>query len=163
MAKTKTSEKEPRRYFRSHLPTIVWNPDEGRPLADFSEGHFTTDDPKVQKKLEDLGYLEIPLDATEPPTGVIIRQPTHIIEGEIPLLRPGQGEKFMEKRMDSLTKEVGKPESSTTAQPAEKPKTTAKTTKTAPPKKAPAKKAAKPQTKKSPKSKSSAIRRRKAS
>lgn len=55
------------RFYKSNLPAIVWSPFEDKPLADFSEGHFTTDDLKVAKFLLDNGYPQIPVDAKKPP------------------------------------------------------------------------------------------------
>lgn len=54
------------RFYRSNLPTIVWG--NNKPMADFTEGHFTTDDKEIALKLLDKGYPQIPLDSTEPPS-----------------------------------------------------------------------------------------------
>lgn len=66
--------KQKYRFFRSHLPTVVWDGQNNCVLADFSQGHFTTDDIEVAKTLLDKGYVQIPLDATEPPP-VLVRIP----------------------------------------------------------------------------------------
>ena len=63
----KTEEKTAWRFYRSNLSTIVWDPAKDGVMADFRLGHFTTNDPVVAGKLRKLGYVEIPLDATEPP------------------------------------------------------------------------------------------------
>lgn len=120
MAKTKTkaSEQKAWRFYRSNLSTIVWDPKSEQPLADFSAGHFTTDDPKVARKLRDLGYPEIPLDATEPPSNIIVSQPTQVIDGDVPVIKslmnqaiaptPTQ-EKAVEKNLAARTHSVGGP------------------------------------------------------
>ena len=66
--------KQQYRFYRSNLPAIVWDPDKDRPLADFSKGHFTTDDLNVAKTLLDKGYVQIPLDQNKPPK-VLVRIP----------------------------------------------------------------------------------------
>lgn len=81
-----TEEKKAWRFYRSSLSTIVWDPEKDAPLADFTEGHFTTEDPKVAAKLKALGYMEIPLDAEEPPPGIIIREVAPTINGDIPVV-----------------------------------------------------------------------------
>ncbi|MGD9156796.1 MAG: hypothetical protein PVG39_00180 [Desulfobacteraceae bacterium] len=120
MAKTKQKASEPKawRFYRSNLSTIVWNPKSEQPLADFTAGHFTTDDPKVARTLRELGYPEIPLDASEPPANVIISQPTQAIDGDVPIVRslmnqaitptPSQ-EKAVEKNLAMKTHSVGGP------------------------------------------------------
>lgn len=80
-------EKQAWRFYRSSLSTIVWNPKTDSLLADFTEGHFTTDDPVVAKKLRELGYMEIPIDAIEPPSNIIIREVTPTINGDVPILQ----------------------------------------------------------------------------
>jgi hypothetical protein len=145
MAKTKTNEQEAWRFYRSSMPTIVWNPDTDSALADFSEGHFTTDDPVLADRLRSMGYPEIPLDATEPPAGVIVRPPVHVIEGDVPLMSGAAGPALMETKMSKIMKQVPDPtapaattEPATTEAPAAKPK------KKATAKKKPAKKKAAP-------------------
>lgn len=120
MAKTKQKASEPKawRFYRSNLSTIVWDPKLEQPLADFSAGHFTTDDPKVARKLRNLGYPEIPLDATEPPANIIISQPTQAIDGDVPVIKslmnpdipptPTQ-EKAVEKNLGAKTRQIGGP------------------------------------------------------
>lgn len=69
------------RFFRSNLSTIVWDarPGAKQPLADFSKGYHTTEDKAVAKILRSKGYLEIPLNMTEPPE-VVINQPAPILK-----------------------------------------------------------------------------------
>jgi len=81
-----TEEKKAWRFYRSSLSTIVWDPEKDAPLADFTKGHFTTEDPKVAARLKTLGYMEIPLDAEEPPPGIIIREVAPTINGDIPVV-----------------------------------------------------------------------------
>lgn len=97
------------RFYRSNLSTIVWDKDGDKKLADFSEGHFTTADIKVAAKLKQLGYPEIPLNATEPPAGIIINQPSTIIDGDVPIMSAAVNPMQMAKRMASITREVGGP------------------------------------------------------
>lgn len=76
------------RFYRSNLETIVWNPKTNSPLADFSEGHYTTDDPEVADELRELGYVEIALDATEPPPDVMVKKPTILPDDfSVPIIR----------------------------------------------------------------------------
>jgi hypothetical protein len=103
MAKTKQ-----RRFYRSNLSTIVWDPSENSPMADFSEGHFTTDSPEVAARLEELGYPEIGLNETEPPA-VTVNQPTTVLTGNIPIMRGTPPEKLMEDKMKNAMEEVGGP------------------------------------------------------
>ena len=64
MAKEKVN---PRHFYREKLPMIVWDPRNNSPLCDFSEGHLITDDEYTIGRLLEIGYPEIPLDATHPP------------------------------------------------------------------------------------------------
>jgi len=119
MAKTNEASKQKAwRFYRSNLSTIVWDPASGQPLADFSAGHFTTDNPKTARKLAALGYIEIPLDATEPPAGIIISQPTHAIDGDVPVIgalmnqaiAPTETQQMaVERNISSRTHSVGGP------------------------------------------------------
>ena len=77
------------RFYRSQLPTIVWDarPGMNKPLADFSKGHFTTEDKAVANILRKNGYIEIPLNMTEPPA-VVVSQPTPQLKTEnVPILK----------------------------------------------------------------------------
>lgn len=102
---TKTSN-EKHRFYRSSMPSIVWDPANDRPLADFTSGHFTTDDPVVVEKLRQMGYVEIPLDAIEPPPDIVVRPPKEIIEGDIPVMQGAQGAKVIEQKMDRVPKKT---------------------------------------------------------
>jgi len=80
------------RFYRSHLPTIVWDARGGqnKTLADFSKGYYTTKEKDVADILRSKGYLEIPLNMTEPPS-VIINQPSpQLLRKHVPLM-PGAG------------------------------------------------------------------------
>lgn len=103
------TEKRAWRFYRSNLSTIVWDPENDKPLADFTAGYFTTNDPKVAEVLINYGYYEIPLDSTEPPLDVIINKPTRQIEGDVPIIKSSAVEKIIEARMTAITKEVGAP------------------------------------------------------
>jgi hypothetical protein len=77
------------RFFRSELSTIVWDsrPGMNKALADFSKGHFTTEDKAVAKILRDMGYVEIPLDMTEPPA-IVVQQPAPQLKTKnVPILK----------------------------------------------------------------------------
>lgn len=103
------TEKKAWRFYRSNLSTIVWDPENDKPLADFTAGYFTTNDPRVAEVLANYGYYEIPLDSTEPPLDVIINKPTRQIEGDVPIMKSSAIEKITEARMTAITKEVGAP------------------------------------------------------
>lgn len=89
------SGKQEYRFYRSQLPTIVWDGPNDCVLADFSLGHFTTDNINIARKLLDSGYVQIPLDATEPPP-VLVRIPgkslknTNETKGKLDDVRKGQ-------------------------------------------------------------------------
>lgn len=72
MARERT---EKRRFFRAKLPMVVWDPRNDSPLCDFSEGHIITDDKYTIKRLLEIGYPEIELDAVRPPEIVEPIQP----------------------------------------------------------------------------------------
>jgi hypothetical protein len=103
MAKKKTSSKKKAwRFFRSNLSTKVWDAENHKLLADFSTGTFTTTEERVAMRLIEEGYPEISLDAEEPPE-LIIRQPTMVIDGDVPVLgkgvSPGLGEATIATKM----------------------------------------------------------------
>lgn len=56
-----------RKFYKANLASVVWDPAEGKPLARFERGSFTTEDESVAKILEDMGYPEVDLDAETPP------------------------------------------------------------------------------------------------
>lgn len=97
-----------RRFYRSNLSTIVWDIENDRALADFTEGHFTTEDDEVAEILLEKGYIEIPLDSTEPPS-VIVNQPAVVLKegAHIPVITPGMSEKGIQKRMEAVTEKTG--------------------------------------------------------
>jgi len=108
--KPKTNVKEKQwRFYRSNLETIVWNPKTNSPLADFSEGHFTTDDPEVADKLRELGYVEIALDATEPPPDVMVKKPTILPDDfSVPIIR-GNNETAGDIRTEAFREKINPP------------------------------------------------------
>lgn len=88
--------KQKYRFFKSHLPAIVWNPNGKAKMADFSKGHFTTDDIEVAQLLLDKGYPQIPVDATEPPDIVMAIPGQSLEEGEmVPMV--GENERSQPK------------------------------------------------------------------
>jgi hypothetical protein len=57
-----------KRFWRGKMPMIVWDGRNNRPLVDFTGvGHITTSDEYTIRKLNEIGYIEIPLEATHPP------------------------------------------------------------------------------------------------
>ena len=56
-----------RKFYKSNLSSVVWDPEEGKPLARFEGGSFTTEDESVAKILENMGYPEVDLEAETPP------------------------------------------------------------------------------------------------
>jgi len=102
----KVAEVKQWRFYRSNLETIVWNPDTNSRLADFSKGHFTTDDPKVAKRLKDLGYVEIPLDAEEPPPDIMVRKPQVLPDDiNVPIIR-GNNEVVGQNRTEAFRESI---------------------------------------------------------
>lgn len=80
------------RFYRSQLSTIVWDARPGmeKPLADFSKGHFTTEDKAVANILRKIGYVEIPLNMTEPPAIVVMQPAPQLKTANVPIM-PGSG------------------------------------------------------------------------
>jgi len=68
-------KKVQRRFYRAKLPMVVWDPRNDRSLCNFSEGHIITDDEYTIKRLTEIGYPEIALDAVRPPEIVEPIQP----------------------------------------------------------------------------------------
>jgi len=75
------------RFYRSNLATIVWGKKENKAIAEFVEGQFYTEDPKLAERLIALGYPRISLDATEPPD--ILFKKGEILTGDVKQLPPG--------------------------------------------------------------------------
>ena len=84
-----------RRFFRANLPNIVWNPELKKPLAEFRNGQFTTEDETVAEKLLEMGYVEIDVDATKPP--VMPDPPIQTDEVNVPLMGRKQPEPSREQ------------------------------------------------------------------
>jgi hypothetical protein len=105
-----TDSKKPNawRFYRSNLSTKVWNPAENSLLADFSEGTFYTEDPKVARILRSKGYPEIGLEDEEPPD-IIVTQPTMKIEGDVPILGKGVSEELGQATIMHKSKKTGGP------------------------------------------------------
>jgi len=68
-------KKVQRRFYRAKLPMVVWDPRNDCPLCDFTKGHIITDDEYTIKRLLEIGYPEIALDAVRPPEIVEPIQP----------------------------------------------------------------------------------------
>lgn len=79
-----------RKFYRGKLPTIVWNPAAGKPLAVFEENQFVTQDDKVAETLLKEGYHEVGLEDQRPP--VLPDEPVKEI-GNIPIMSGGMSEK----------------------------------------------------------------------
>ncbi|MDA3788081.1 MAG: hypothetical protein PF503_06265 [Desulfobacula sp.] len=88
----KTKGKKIFRFYKSNLPAIVWDPKAGKPLADCSKGHFTTEDINVAGILLDKGYPQIPIDADSPPDIIVGPVGDSLKDGES--VKAGTGEKF---------------------------------------------------------------------
>lgn len=69
------------RFYRSNLATVVWDPERNRPLAEFVDGQFYTEDARTIAKLRELGYPQVSLDATEPPD-ILFEKGKSLQEGE---------------------------------------------------------------------------------
>jgi hypothetical protein len=110
MSKERTSkEKKAWRFYRSNLALLVWNPTTESPLADFSSGHFTTDNPNVAEQLRSMGYPEVALDAEFPPD-VYVEEKSPELKGDVPLMSSAMTEMAMEVKMEKLTAPDIKPQ-----------------------------------------------------
>lgn len=117
MAKKIKKKYRARRFYRSNLSTIVWDPVLNKSIADFTPGHFTTKDETIAEMLVEMGYVEIPLDATEPPADVIVNQPTFDLKGDVPVINNLSGrstpspamEAMVEDKMKLATEQAGGP------------------------------------------------------
>lgn len=85
-----------RRFYRGKLPTIVWDPEAGKPLAEFVRGQFITKSDEVAEKLVSLGYREVALDAQRPP--LLPEEPVQDV-GDVRIMSGGMSEKA---ELDSL-------------------------------------------------------------
>lgn len=56
-----------RKFYKANLPTVVWDPQNDRALAEFIEGQYVTKSERVAARLIELGYPEVELDAEVPP------------------------------------------------------------------------------------------------
>jgi hypothetical protein len=79
-----------RKFYRGKLPTIVWNPAAGKPLAVFKENQFVTQNDKVAEILLNKGYHEVGMKDLRPP--VLPDEPIREI-GNIPIMSGGMSEK----------------------------------------------------------------------
>lgn len=95
-----------RKFYRGKLPTIVWNPAAGKPLAVFKENQFVTQDEKVAETLLNKGYHEVGLKELRPP--VLPDDPIREV-GNIPILSGGMSEKVelanIEAEIEDTTEE----------------------------------------------------------
>jgi hypothetical protein len=78
------------RFYRSNLETIVWDPEHDKPLAQFVQGEFITDDPRVAERLLELGYPRVSLEAVNPPD--VLFEKGHSLDGDVRVLPDGVGE-----------------------------------------------------------------------
>jgi len=86
------SQPKMRRFYRSNLATIVWDPKNNRALVEFVNGQFYTEDQSVAERLVELGYPEIPLDLKEPPD-IFFKKGESLEVGEnVPVLPKGMTE-----------------------------------------------------------------------
>ncbi len=105
-----------RRFYRATLPTIVWNPETDKPLAEFVDGQYYTESEEIANKLIAMGYPEVSLDATEPPE--IIPAPVPI---ETPDAKPAKTEE-QALTLDKQQRAAVSPSSANDAQGEEPPK-----------------------------------------
>lgn len=77
------AESQPKlyRFYRSNLATIIWDPPNNKPLAEFVDGQFYTEDAEVAQKLIEAGYPQVDLKATEPPN-IMFEKGRSLAEGE---------------------------------------------------------------------------------
>jgi hypothetical protein len=118
-----------RKFYRANLPTIVWNPELKKPLAKFEKGQFVTEDDEVAKKLIEIGYPEVELDASRPPA--IPDPPIQGKDADVRLMGPKvvepvvgtepKGEQAVSTETEEETEPEIKPEEEE-VKPAEKPK-----------------------------------------
>lgn len=87
-----------RRFYRATLPTIVWNPEKDKPLAEFRDGQYYTEDEEIAKKLIAMGYPEVSLEATQPP---------EIIPAPVPINTPDARPAKTEEQALTLDKQKG--------------------------------------------------------
>lgn len=93
-----------RKFYRATLPTIVWNPQAGRAMAEFVNGQFETEDDKVAEYLKGMGYPEVKPDATEPP--LLIPDPVPINQPDVKVMSTNITEKVAAARMGGEKKEA---------------------------------------------------------
>ncbi len=99
-----------RRFYRATLPTIVWNPEKDKPLAEFVDGQYYTEDEEIANKLIAMGYPEVSLDATQPP---------EIIPAPVPIDTPDAKPAKTEEQALTLDKQERANESPSVANEAE--------------------------------------------
>jgi len=75
-------------FYRADLETIVWDDNRDKRVR-FVGGRFTTDDPHLIKKLDQLGYPRVSLDAESPPP--IPNRPVKEV-GDVKILPKGANE-----------------------------------------------------------------------
>jgi hypothetical protein len=56
-------------FVKGSLETVVWDPEKGKPLAEFVNGFFKTKNKEVAQKLTKLGYRDISDYPDGPPDG----------------------------------------------------------------------------------------------
>lgn len=86
------------KFYRSNLPTIVWNASTNTVLADFKQGYFITSSASVANALIGMGYPEVEINSTNPPEVIVNQPPTELIGG-LPDISPNMSEKLAEARL----------------------------------------------------------------
>jgi hypothetical protein len=97
-----------RRFYRATLASIVWDPDNNKPLAHFVRGQFVTEDERTADILLSKGYPEVGLDDENPP--MIIPDPVPADTPDVKILPPQMTEESMAakiKREGILEKDKG--------------------------------------------------------
>lgn len=96
-----------RKFYRGTLPTVVWDPSAGAPLAEFIKGQFITVDEDIADALVRLGYKEVSLVARKPPE--TLHQPVKDV-GDVRIMPGGMSEKVeldnLEVQADAIEREA---------------------------------------------------------
>jgi len=93
------------RFYRSNLASIVWDKEAEKPLVEFVNGQFYTEDETIAEKLIALGYLEVPLDLETPPE-VFFKRGRALKEGEnAPLMPKNMNEEVALQKEKAILKQ----------------------------------------------------------
>lgn len=93
-----------KKFYRSQLATIVWDSENNCILADFKRGYFITSDKRTIRILKKLNYPEVEIESESPPKGLIVRQPSVELKGDVPIFSSNLSEKLAEKKFTEAIK-----------------------------------------------------------